>query len=52
MLVWIRPRLVPVFVAAAVVMHIGTWLVLGLDYFAHAATVAAVLVPWARMRER
>lgn len=50
-LLWFQPRLVPLFVAAAVVMHGGTWLVLGLDYWAHLATVALVLLPWARMRK-
>lgn len=49
-LVWLRPRLVPAFVAAAGLMHAGTWLVLGLDYWAHLATVTLVLVPWTRMR--
>jgi len=48
--VWLRPRLAPLFVAAATLMHLGTWLVLGLDYFAHLATVAVVLLGWARMR--
>jgi len=49
-LVWLRPRLAPLFVAAATLLHVGTWLVLGLDYFAHLATVAVVLLGWARMR--
>ncbi|MEO5680687.1 MAG: hypothetical protein ABIS47_13575, partial [Acidimicrobiales bacterium] len=49
-LVWVRPRLAPCFVGAAAAMHVGTWLVLGLDYFAHLAVVALVLLPWARMR--
>lgn len=49
-LVWLRPRLAPLFVAAAATMHLGTWLVLGLDYFAHLATVAVVVLSWARMR--
>ena len=51
-LLWRRPRLAPGFVAAATVMHGGTWLVLGLDYWAHLAAVALVLLPWARMRRR
>jgi len=42
--------LAPLFVLAAAAMHVGTWLVLGLDYFAHLATAALVLLPWARMR--
>jgi hypothetical protein len=48
--VWLRPSLAPLFVAAAAVMHGATWLVLGLDYWAHLAAMALVLVPWARMR--
>jgi len=51
-LVWLRPRLVPWFVAATTLMHAGTWLVFGLDYWAHLATVVLVLLPWARMRTR
>ena len=51
-MVWLAPRLAPAFVAAAALMHAGTWLVLGLDYWAHLATVALVLLPWARMRAR
>ncbi len=51
-LLWLRPRLTPWFVAAATLMHAGTWLVLGLDYWAHLAAVALVLLPWARMRRR
>ncbi|HEV8114994.1 MAG TPA: hypothetical protein VGP53_02065 [Acidimicrobiales bacterium] len=31
-------------------LPVGTWLVLGLDYLAHLATVAVVLLGWARMR--
>ena len=49
-LLWLRRRLAPLFVAAAAAMHVGTWLVLGLDYFAHLATVAVVVLSWARMR--
>ena len=51
-LVWLRPRLAPAFAAAAALLHAGTWLVLGLDYWAHLAAVALVLLPWARMRSR
>jgi hypothetical protein len=51
-LLWLRPALAPWFVAAATAMHAGTWLVLGLDYWAHLAAVALVLLPWARMRRR
>lgn len=49
-LVWLRPSVAPFFVAAAGLMHAATWLVLGLDYWAHLAAMALVLVPWARMR--
>ena len=48
--VWLRPSLAPAFVASAALMHAATWLVLGLDYWAHLAAMALVLVPWARMR--
>jgi len=51
-LVWLQPRLVPAFLAAATLMHAGTWVVLGLDYWAHLAMVALVLLPWASMRRR
>lgn len=51
-LVWLRPRMAPVFVVAAATMHAGTWLVLGLDYFAHLAIVALVVLSWAGMRTR
>lgn len=51
-LLWLRPRLTPAWVAAAALLHGGTWLVLGLDYWAHLATVSLVLLPWARMRRR
>lgn len=51
-LVWLRPSVAPLFVAAAGLMHVATWLVLGLDYWAHLAAMALVLVPWARMRRR
>ena len=51
-LVWLRPRLAGPFVGAATLLHTGTWLVLGLDYWVHLATVALVLLPWARMRRR
>jgi hypothetical protein len=49
---WLRPW----FAAAAVVLHVGTWLLLGLDYWAWALTVPIVLVDWPaavdRWRER
>ena len=43
-LFWKRAR--PAFVAAAILFHLGTWLTLGLDYWAQAATVAIVLIDW------
>jgi hypothetical protein len=39
---WARPWLA----AAAVVLHLGTWLLLGLDYWAWALAVPIVLVDW------
>ena len=44
---WIRPWLA----AAAVVLHAGTWLLLGLDYWAWALTVPIVLVDWTALVE-
>ena len=42
---WVRPY----FMAAVVGLHAGTWLTLGLDYWAWAATAALVLwLSWAR----
>ena len=43
-LFWKRAR--PAFVAGAILFHLGTWLTLGLDYWAQAATVAVVLIDW------
>ncbi|TML76864.1 MAG: hypothetical protein E6G04_09975 [Actinobacteria bacterium] len=43
-LFWKRAR--PAFVAGAILFHLGTWLTLGLDYWAQAATVAIVLIDW------
>ena len=40
-----RPRARPVFVALVVVLHLGTWLTLGLDYWGWALTVAVVALP-------
>lgn len=37
----------PLFAAAAVALHAGTWLTLGLDYWLWAATAAILLVPTA-----
>jgi hypothetical protein len=44
---WARPWLA----GAAVVLHLGTWLLLGLDYWAWALTVPIVLVDWPRLVE-
>lgn len=38
----------PTFILAAVALHIGTWLTLGLDYWGWALTVAVVLWDWDR----
>ncbi len=46
-LVWRRVR--PWFVTLAVVLHVGTWLTLGLDYWGWAVTVAVVLFEWDRV---
>jgi hypothetical protein len=43
-LVWPRAR--PTFAAGAAAVHVGTWLTLGLDYWAWIATVVIVLVDW------
>jgi hypothetical protein len=51
-ILWLRPRLAPWYVAGAALLHAGTWVVLGLDYWVHLAIVALVLLPWARMRRR
>jgi hypothetical protein len=51
---WRRTR--PLVAAAAVVLHLGTWVLLGLDYAMWAVTVPIVLVDWSsvavRMRRR
>jgi hypothetical protein len=36
----------PLFVGATALLHLGTWLTLGLDYWGWALTVAVVFVPW------
>lgn len=36
----------PWYALAAVVLHVGTWLLLGLDYWAWAITVPLVLIDW------
>lgn len=48
-LVVFRPRLTPLFLAGAAAFHAGTWLTLGLDYWAHLAVVVIVLVEWDRL---
>ena len=39
----------PVFVGAAAALHLATWFLLGLDYWAWIGTVAVVLVDWTRV---
>ena len=43
--IWHR-RVRPLIALAAVTLHAGTWVLLGLDYWAWAATVAIVLIDW------
>jgi hypothetical protein len=43
-LVW--RRLQPLYALAAAVLHVGTWFLLGLDYWAWAITVPLLLVDW------
>lgn len=43
-LVW--RRLLPVYAVAAVLLHVGTWFLLGLDYWAWVVTVALLFVDW------
>jgi hypothetical protein len=45
---WLRP----VYVVGAVVLHGLTWLLLGLDYWGWAATVAIVFVDWPALADR
>jgi hypothetical protein len=45
---WLRPW----WAAAAVALHVGTWLLLGLDYWAWALTVPLVLVDWPAVLDR
>ncbi|HEX2699463.1 MAG TPA: hypothetical protein VHM89_04570 [Acidimicrobiales bacterium] len=50
-----RPRARTTFVALAAALHVGTWLTLGLDYWAWALTVAVVALPaewWDRAARR
>ena len=39
-------RLQPLYALAAAVLHVGTWFLLGLDYWAWALTVPLILVDW------
>lgn len=48
LVIW-KPRLGSLFLAGAVAFHAGTWATLGLDYWAHLAVVAIVLVEWERL---
>jgi hypothetical protein len=45
---WLRPW----FALAAVVLHLGTWLLLGLDYWAWALAVPIILVDWPAVLSR
>jgi hypothetical protein len=47
---WRRAR--PVLALAAVVLHLGTWLLLGLDYWAWALAVPIVLIDWVWVVDR
>lgn len=45
-------RLQPFYAVLAAMMHVGTWFVLGLDYWAWAITVPLLLVNWPELWER
>jgi hypothetical protein len=47
---WRRAR--PVFALTAVVLHLGTWVLLGLDYSVWIATVPIVLIDWSEVADR
>ena len=47
-----QPRWRPWFAAAAVGLHTGIWLTLGLDYWSWVVTVVLVLVDWGRVAGR
>ena len=49
--IWHR-RIRPLIALTAVVLHAGTWVLLGLDYWAWAATVVIVLIDWPAILER
>lgn len=46
------PRSRPWFAAAAVGLHTGIWLTLGLDYWSWVVTAVLVLVDWSRVADR
>jgi hypothetical protein len=48
-LILVSRRFRTVFVGLAVALHLGTWLTLGLDYWAWILTVAVVLADWDRL---
>lgn len=45
-------RIRPLIALAAMLLHAGTWVLLGLDYWAWAATVAIVLIDWPALLAR
>jgi hypothetical protein len=45
-------RLMPLFAVAAVVLHVGTYVLLGLDYWAWVLTVVVLFVDWPRVVDR
>jgi hypothetical protein len=49
--VWWR-RVRPVFALTAVVLHLGTWVLLGLDYSVWIVTVPIVLIDWSEVADR
>ncbi|MGE0796602.1 MAG: hypothetical protein AB7H43_14760 [Acidimicrobiia bacterium] len=51
LVIW-HPRVRPLYAAAAVVLHVGTWLLLGLDYWAWALTMPLLLVDWPAVLDR
>ncbi len=51
-LVLVFKRVRPWVAVAAVGLHLGTWLLLGLDYWAWALTVPLILVDWPAVAER
>ncbi|MBM3671146.1 MAG: hypothetical protein FJW86_02995 [Actinobacteria bacterium] len=51
-LVLFFPKTRPAFIVAAWMFHVGTYLMLGLDYWFYAFVVTLVLVDWPRIAER